>query len=106
MPCFSRIISEMLPEIHTVAKVDLLESIIHSQVIIFSVIFRLHLRKESLSLRLQLLYKELFEFALMHNIQTRQYLITTCIFYHFIFYISILSYRIILRKTVTRHTHL
>ena len=33
MPCSSRIISEMLPEIHTMENFDLLKSIIHSQII-------------------------------------------------------------------------
>ena len=36
MPCFSRIISEMLPEIHTVKQCDFLESINQSQIIQFS----------------------------------------------------------------------
>ena len=35
--CSSRIISEMLPEIHIMEKCDFLKSITHSQIIIFSV---------------------------------------------------------------------
>ena len=39
MPCSSRIISEMLPEIHIVEKCDFLKPIIHSQIIYFSVTY-------------------------------------------------------------------
>ena len=35
MPCSPQIISEMLPEIHTVEKFDFLRSIIYSQIISF-----------------------------------------------------------------------
>ena len=38
MPCSSRIISEMLPEIHTMEKCDFLKSITHSFIIKFSVL--------------------------------------------------------------------
>ena len=38
MPCSSRITSEMLPEIHTMEKFDFHKSVIHSQVIKFSVL--------------------------------------------------------------------
>ena len=38
MPCSSQIISEMLPEIHTMQKFDFLKPILHSQIIYFSVI--------------------------------------------------------------------
>ena len=34
MPCSARIISEMLPEIHTVEKFDFLKSMIYSQIIL------------------------------------------------------------------------
>ena len=37
MACSSLIISEMLPEIHIMEKCDFLKSIIHSQIIYFSV---------------------------------------------------------------------
>ena len=37
IPCSFRIISEMLPEIHTLEKCDFLISIIHCQIILFSV---------------------------------------------------------------------
>ena len=37
MPCFSRIISEALPEIYITEACDFLKSIIHSQIIKFSV---------------------------------------------------------------------
>ena len=37
MPCSSRIISEMLPKIHTMEKFDFLKSIIYSQMIQFPV---------------------------------------------------------------------
>ena len=37
VPCFSRIISEMLLEIHTMEKFDFPNSIIHSQIFEFSV---------------------------------------------------------------------
>ena len=37
MPCSSQIISEMLPEIHTMEKFDFVKYIIHSQIIQFSV---------------------------------------------------------------------
>ena len=36
MPCSSQIISEMLPEIHTMETFDFLKSIIHSQIILKS----------------------------------------------------------------------
>ena len=38
MPCYSQIISEMLPEIHTMEKCDFLKPVIHSQIISFSVL--------------------------------------------------------------------
>ena len=37
VPCFSGIICEMLSEIHTMEKCDFLRSLIHSQIIKFSV---------------------------------------------------------------------
>ena len=37
MPCSSQIVSEMLPEIHTVEKSDFIKFKIHSQIIKFSV---------------------------------------------------------------------
>ena len=37
MPCSSRIISEMLPEIHTMKKFDFLKPINNSQITLFSV---------------------------------------------------------------------
>ena len=39
MPYFSRIISEMLPETHTMEKYDFLRSISHSEIIKFSIIY-------------------------------------------------------------------
>ena len=41
MSCSSRIISEMQPEIHTIEKFDFLKSIIHSQMIQFSVLIHI-----------------------------------------------------------------
>ena len=38
MPCSSRIISEMLPEINTMEKCDFLKSIIHSYIILFYIL--------------------------------------------------------------------
>ena len=38
MPCSSWITSEMLPEIHTMEKCYFLKPIIHSQIILFSVV--------------------------------------------------------------------
>ena len=38
MPCFSKIISEMLPEIQTIEKFDFLKSMILSQMLLFSVL--------------------------------------------------------------------
>ena len=33
MPCSPQIISEMIPEIHTVQKFDFLKTLIHSQIV-------------------------------------------------------------------------
>ena len=46
MPCFFRIISEILPEIHTIEKFDFLTSIIHSHTILIKI-----LRYKSVSFR-------------------------------------------------------
>ena len=41
MPSSTQVISEMLPEIHTMEKCDFLKSIIHSKIIYFSVFYSL-----------------------------------------------------------------
>ena len=39
LPCSSQIITEMLPKIQTMEKLDFLKSISHSQIILFSVMY-------------------------------------------------------------------
>ena len=58
----SQIIDEMQPEIHTTEKFDFVKCIIHSQIISFSVLHEMPLRKNSL----------VFNFLHYHHKQTKK----------------------------------